>query len=554
MTEQSFADKLVLSFRQNKLLLFCLFYILLPVPLLTPLANNISFEECLFSIVFSLLFFTLLFITLQFFAVKTVKLYCTVLLIFTLVPSAIFIGYLLFAQAFLLTDSITSIFETNPEESKEFIADYMNPFITAGIFIYAGIPIYMICKLKGKNIFSIRRNKIAFTICLILLATFFVVRPVAKSIFFINFYKTYIEYKERQSSEYKEISQRLKSPFNVTTLQPDTTPQTIVVIIGESLTRHHMSLYGYGRQTNPLLSKPDSSLFIYKDVTSPQVHTIPVIRTVMTFMDRKHKEYFYKQPSLFELFNRANYDTYFITNQPFGGRYATSYDILLSQAKYIFNPSLQKKPDEVVFPYLQQALDNKTQKNKLIVIHLMGNHMVYKFRYPSKYNVFKNGTDHFIQHHEKFITPETIKIIDDYDNSVLYNDYVVSSIIQKVKKAQSPSAVVYFSDHGEEVYEVRDFAGHAYEKVSDYMCDIPFIAWHSPTFGNYRTDLKYDTTRPFSTANLLFSITDLAGLRYENFDAKKSLFNMKFNPSERYIGEYTYQEVKEMTQSMKTNR
>lgn len=554
MTEQSFADKLVLSFRQNKLLLFCLFYILLPVPLLTPLANNISFEECLFSIVFSLLFFTLLFITLQFFAVKTVKLYCTVLLIFTLVPSAIFIGYLLFAQAFLLTDSITSIFETNPEESKEFIADYMNPFITAGIFIYAGIPIYMICKLKGKNIFSIRRNKIAFTICLILLATFFVVRPVAKSIFFINFYKTYIEYKERQSSEYKEISQRLKSPFNVTTLQPDTTFQTIVVIIGESLTRHHMSLYGYGRQTNPLLSKPDSSLFIYKDVTSPQVHTIPVIRTVMTFMDRKHKEYFYKQPSLFELFNRANYDTYFITNQPFGGRYATSYDILLSQAKYIFNPSLQKKPDEVVFPYLQQALDNKTQKNKLIVIHLMGNHMVYKFRYPSKYNVFKNGTDHFIQRHEKFITSETIKIIDDYDNSVLYNDYVVSSIIQKVKKAQSPSAVVYFSDHGEEVYEVRDFAGHAYEKVSDYMCDIPFIAWHSPTFGNYRTDLKYDTTRPFSTANLLFSITDLAGLRYENFDAKKSLFNVRFNPSERYIGEYTYQEVKEMTQSMKTNR
>jgi heptose-I-phosphate ethanolaminephosphotransferase len=551
MEELSFIKRLILSFRQNKKLLFCLFYLLLPVPLLTPLARNISAEECCLFIIFTLLFFAVLFVTLQFFAAKTVKICCTVLLILILVPSAIFLGYLLFANAFLLTDSITSIFETNHEESKEFIKDYMNPFITAGILIYAGIPVFMISRLKGKNMFYIKHNKIAFIVCLILLSLFVVVRPVAKSVSFINFYRTFIEYKKRQYTENKMITQRLNAPFAVTTLQPDSVSQTLVVIIGESLTRHHMSLYGYGRQTNPMLGRPDSLLFIYNDVTSPQVHTIPVIRTVMSFVEREHPDYFYNQSSLFELFNRANYNTYFITNQPFGRGRATSYDILLNQAVHISNPSLQKKPDEVVFPYLQQALDDKTKKNKLIVIHLMGNHMAYKFRYPEKYNIFKNTSDNYIRRNEKFITSETIKTIDNYDNSVLYNDYVISCIIQKVKHTNTPSAVVYFSDHGEEVYDVRNFAGHAYEKVSRYMCDIPFIVWHSSTFGNYRTDLEFDTGRPFSTAGFLYSFTDLAGLRYDNFDAEKSIFNVKFKPSERYIGEDTYQEVMEMTGLLK---
>lgn len=553
MEIQAITSKAKNVFRQKKLLFFCLAYILLPVPLLTPLAQNIGWDDCLWSIFFNSLFFVALFVLLLFFSNKTVKTICSFLLLFVVLPSFIFLGYLLFAQAFLLSDSITSIFETNPEESKEFIADYMNPFITIGVFAYAGISILMICKMKGGKILSFRKNKVIFGLCLIVLFSSVVLRIESKSIYFINFYKTYIDYKRQHYTEQKEIANRLKQPFQVKQLQPDSVGQTIVLVIGESLTRQHMSLYGYGRNTNPLLSQPDSSLTVYSDVVSPQVHTIPVIRKVMTFMERKHRNYFWERPSLFELFNRAGYDTYFISNQPYGGRYETSYDLLLRQAKHQSNPSMQKQPDGVVFPYFDKALKNKNQKNKLIVIHLMGNHMVYKFRYPKIFEKFNNDSDHFIRSKAKYMLKEGTKTIDEYDNSVLYNDYLIAQIIDSVKKTEKNAAVIYFSDHGEEVYEMRDFAGHAYEKVSSYMCEIPFMLWHSPTFGNYRKDLKYDAKRSFSTADFLFSISDLAGLRYENFDATRSLFNASFRPRERYVGEYTYGEVKDMTKNIRKN-
>ncbi len=45
----------------------------------------------------------------------------------------------------------------------------------------------------------------------------------------------------------------------------DSIPQTIIVVIGESLTRNHMSLYGYPRNTNPLLSERKDNLYVYNN-------------------------------------------------------------------------------------------------------------------------------------------------------------------------------------------------------------------------------------------------------------------------------------------------
>ena len=61
------------------------------------------------------------------------------------------------------------------------------------------------------------------------------------------------------------------------------------------------------------------SLLVYQDVISPQVHTIPVLRSILTLADRDNLDYITEKPSMFELFNRAGYETHFISNQPFGG-------------------------------------------------------------------------------------------------------------------------------------------------------------------------------------------------------------------------------------------
>lgn len=542
------------SLQRSKLLIFTLAYMLMPVPVLMPLAQNLSWTDCVVSMTASVFFLLLVFVFLQFLGRKMQKLVCTILLALTLMPSAVLSAYLLFAHAYLFPDSIISIFETTPEESREFVAHYMNPLITLGIVLYAGIPLWMIYKLRGKAKLSFHGNRKWLVGSLCAITAFAMVSPLNDKVFFISFYKTYFLYKSRQKCEQTDIAERLKQPYEVQSLQPDSSRQVIVVVIGESLTRHHLSLYGYGRKTNPLLSQ-DSTLLIYMDVVSPQVHTIPVLRSALSFGERNNPDYFTAKPSLFELFNRAGYETYFISNQMFGGGHRTSYDVLLRQAKHIFNPSVQKKTDEVVLPFLQKAIADDKKANKLIVIHLMGNHMAYEFRYPKSFSQFSNATDGFVNKSCPFVKqPEAVKSIDTYDNSVLYNDFVVAQVIEQTKHAGQESAVIYFSDHGEELFDVRPFAGHAYEKVSTYMCEVPFLVWLSPKFGKYRNDFTFNTKAPFSTTDFLFSITDLAGLRYADFDASRSLFNKRFVPRKRYVGAYLYEQVQERTEEMMDNR
>lgn len=522
---------------KKKLQFLFLFYILLILPLLSPLAQNITREDVFLILIVNSLIFIAISILSVFFSPKFEKVAYSLLLTISLIPSAIFIAYLLFAHVLLQQNSVISLFETNPEESKEFIANYLNPWIIVGVLIYVLIPIIMIWKMKCVNPLNIKNHKWAFILPLVCIAILVSISHLSRSIYFLDFYKTFASYKIRLASEEKKISARQSTVYPVSIATADSVPQTIVVVIGESLTRHHMSLYGYPRNTNPLLSKMDNNLMVYKDVISPQAHTIPVIRSVFSLADNSHPEYFTTKPSLFELFNRAGFETYFISNQPFGGKHKTSYDVLLNLAQKTYSLNSLKKHDDVVLSELDSILTNKDKKNQLIVIHLIGNHMAYEFRYPSNFKLFDYTKDNAIAD-AKFRNKYAKEMIDKYDNSVAFNDFVIASIIKSLSDKEK-AMMIYFSDHGEEVYETRDFAGHAYEKVSNYMCEIPFLVWISnkERFKN----LTFDTQRGYSTEDFVYSLSDVASLEYKDFDCSRSLFSKDFAKKERFVGNHSYE-------------
>jgi len=334
--------------------------------------------------------------------------------------------------------------------------------------------------------------------------------------------------------EEKAIVARSGMTFDVT-VDEAVAPQTLVVVIGESLSRSHMSLYGYGRQTNPELAARRQSLKVYSDIVSPQVHTVPVLRSILTFADDEHPEYLTLRPSLFELFNRAGFETYLISNHPVNDS-NSSYEPLLQLAGHVIDLSAGNEPDGVLLPELQKALDNPARK--LIVLHLMGSHAVYRFRYPPSFDRFRHATaDPTVQE----------QTINEYDNAALYNDYLITRVLDMLQERDEASAFVYFSDHGEEVYDFRNYAGHAYEKTSIYMCEVPFIVWTSDKFDSCNNGLIFREDRPYSTVDLPYSLADIAGLRFENFDTARSLFSPNFEPRERFVGELSYNEVKKTT-------
>ncbi|MFR1813661.1 sulfatase-like hydrolase/transferase [Dysgonomonas capnocytophagoides] len=529
---------------KKKLQFFFLFYLVLLLPVLSPIAENLRTTEVLALLGVNLILFTAIFILLIFVAPKWEKLIYSLLFVVAYLPGSIYISYLLFAHVLLQGNSVISLFETNPAESKEFLAHYFNPWIIVAFVVYIFICFLVICKMKNVRPLDVKKYKSLFISSLLTVVFISVIPPLNKSVYFINFYRLFINYKIRLNKEECAIAERQSLDYPVTSID-STPPRTIVLVIGESLTRTHMSLYGYPRKTSPKLESLGDSLLVYKDVLSPQVHTIPVLRSILTMADKNKPQYITEKPSLIELFNRAGYKTYFISTQPFGGSYKTSYDALLNLAQYKCDLSIENQPDEIILPKFKELLKDTTSKeNKLIIVHLIGNHMAYEFRYTPSFNVFNNSKDHLIKE-TPFRDQKAIHTIDKYDNSVLYNDNLIYQMIRALQNQKdNESALLYFSDHGEEVYDIRDFSGHAYEKISTYMCEIPFIVWLSPNYRKTRTDLDFIPNRPYSTGDVIFSISDLANIKYKDYDDSKSIFSKKYILQERFIGDMTYDEVK----------
>lgn len=531
--------------KQKKLQFFFLFYLLMLLPILCPIAQNISiWDKIAIFVVCGTLFIAISILSI-FISSKLEKILYSLMLVVSIIPGAIYLAYLLFAHVLLEQNSVTSLFETNPEESKEFVAYYLSIWVIVGVLIYAAIPIIMICKMKSFKPLNIKDYKLLFITSIVVIISINSFNKLSRSVYFINMYKTYVWYKLRVHHEVNAVKERQNLPFNVTLLHQDSIPQTIVVVVGESLNKHHMSLYGYSRNTNPLLSERGNDIVVYKDIVSPQVHTIPVMRSILSMVEKDHPEYFTDRPSLFELFNRAGFNTYLISNQEFSDSYKSSYDILLSLAKNKYNLAPYKQHDDVVLDKFNQILKSDSINNKLIFIHLIGNHMAYEFRYPKDYIVFDNEKDR-VTKEKPFRNKLAIKTIDKYDNSVLFNDFIINSIITSLEKEKNQkTAMIYLSDHGEELYDYREFAGHAYEKVSPPMCEVPFIVWLSTNYKRNRTDLIFDTTRPYSTCDFIYSLSDLTGLKYEGYDDSRSLFSTQFKPEQRYVGDKKYEWVKE---------
>ena len=122
---------------------------------------------------------------------------------------------------------------------------------------------------------------------------------------------------------------------------------------------------------------------------------------------------------------------------------------------------------------------------------------------------------------------EKKRTIAEYDNTVLYNDFVCDEII---KRFQNKDAIVFsFPDHGEEVYDTRNMCGHGLYNPSLPMQEIPFQIWTSDIFKEKHSDIiermKGARNKPFNTANIIHTVMDICGIQTKDYENKKSLLN-----------------------------
>ena len=492
---------------------------------------KISFYKKILKFSFSFLDFFMLILGIALiltFCNKKIKEIVLKILFYTAFPIFIVELFLLKTFRTKVNSSVMQILlETNKNEAFEFIETYFN-IKQCLIFLFAVFFIIVFIKFiyKKIDIFdTIFRYKI--------LKIIFIVYPLIK-IFSItldleifNLERVYISTKWSIESikNYRDIEVNLDKN-NVKILTNNSQIRNIVFIIGESTTRNHMSLYGYKQETNPLLKKleKEGNLYKFTDVITPHSTTILSLQKVLTFYNYESCKEWYQYNNIIDIMKKAEYKTYWFSNQEAFGAFGNVAATLGNRSSLIIFNSLIEYADsydEQIVDIAQKELNKSSSDKNFIVYHLLGTHNTYKNRYPKSFDKFKTK----------------ISKIGEYDNAILYNDYVINKIISNFKDKEA--IVIYMPDHGEEVYDFRDFVGHSNDNVSRYMVEIPFLIYTSDKFKEKYPEIvkriEKSLDNPYMTDDLIHTILDIADIETPEFDETRSVINEKFNAERKRI-------------------
>ncbi|MGN0229530.1 MAG: phosphoethanolamine transferase [Muribaculaceae bacterium] len=295
-------------------------------------------------------------------------------------------------------------------------------------------------------------------------------------------------------------------------------PTQVILLIGESFSKNHSSLYGYDKPTNPYLTKllSDSSLIVFNNVTSPSTFTIDAFKYILNDYQKKDNargNKWYDSTSIIEAMNKVGYYTMWISNQRAGGMYdntAFGYSRLCDKS-YFNTKTGDDKYDEYL---LTIDTDTATEAHNkcLIIYHFMGQHGAFNQRFPEPFKHF--STNDYLNHPNN-----QRQILADYDNATLFNDYVVGEIINSYKNREA--IIIYFPDHALDVFDTDDKFGHARnEKNSIEHCrQIPFMVYVSPSLDNKAPDIKkkilIEKDKKLCTDNLFDFVLHTAGYAKE---------------------------------------
>jgi heptose-I-phosphate ethanolaminephosphotransferase len=255
-------------------------------------------------------------------------------------------------------------------------------------------------------------------------------------------------------------------------------PDTLVLVISESMNRSNLSNYGYGRATSPHLSERQRALGgqmqVFRHAWSVNASTVPALRNLFYFgspesSDRTH---------LLALARAAGYRTFWISNH--NDLAIEQEHARLADEVHLLNNTpgrASRAMDEQMLPATRAALGDPAPR-KLIVLHMLGLHPHYRMRHPDGANPFAHAADRVDARLRSEGRPAWLRELrNDYDSAVRYHDSTVAATLDLSRQAAGKQTWVFLSDHGQEVGHTTDRAGHSATTPDGYR--IPLMLWSS---------------------------------------------------------------------------
>ena len=451
----------------------------------------------------------------------------------------------LFGNSIIATDMFTNLLTTNPGEAGELLGN-IYPSVVLVCVIYLPL-LWLAAREIGHKRYITRtaRMNIGLTGAALFAVGLLALWPayhvseerhvLRDEIFPLNImYNLGLSGSEfRKSYNFHKTSEGFTYEAERTAEAPGC--EVYVYIIGEASRAMNWQLYGYGRETNPLLSEV-GDLVVFRDVLTQSNTTHKSVPLILSSVATGEHEELYRRKGLPALFNEAGFDTWFISNQSPQG---AMIDHLAHDARhviYIRSP----RHDTQLLDEMRKALERSTSQKLLFVLHCYGSHFSYHQRYPREFAHFQPDNDVAIARQHRPM------LVNAYDNSIRYTDYFLAQTIDYLRSLKgTSSALLYCADHGEDLIDDdRERFLHASPTTAAYQLYVASLAWFSE---DYRTHFpekaaaaEANETAPATTHALFHTMADMASIRGRFLTTKVSLVSPDFDRTapRRYLNDH----------------
>jgi len=291
----------------------------------------------------------------------------------------------------------------------------------------------------------------------------------------------------------------------------------VVLVIGETARANNFSLYGYDRQTNPLISATDA--IALPNAKACSTYTTASVHCMLAHDGAPRGS----TESLPSYLQRHNIDVVWRTNN-WG-------EPPLVVEDYVNAAQLQENCngphcdyDEVLLTELVERIESSDKDNVFVVLHTKGSHgPSYYTRYPGNFERFKP-----VCKSVELQKCTAAELANAYDNTIVYTDFFLDRTIEQLKKIQNrPALMLYVSDHGESLGEYGLYLHGTPNAIAPAVqLEIPFIIWMSESFKQVnKVDSVQFKNGPYSHANVFHSIMGAFGLRSSVYNEKLDIFN-----------------------------
>ena len=450
---------------------------------------------------------------------------------------------------YLLPGGIISTIKTNPQEASEFYNTNLRE-------VFHWIPLLLIC-IASCILYKPSQNcKISAYIVI----TTLLVAPIFVTYKLVGFYKgqTTLRYyvdnriwnrppynvpfqclNAHKSLQRKKQWENMKN-INMSahrTIVPADQKEIYIFAIGESLRYDNVSLNGkYRRSTTPRLEAKENNIMIFDDYFSQACLTMYSVPQLVTRATPDNYELNYVERSIIEPFRECGFKVFTIVSNT----NLLSYETYLSDGvdSLIIVPNVVKdreilSGDKTIIHIVDSLAQ---QHDKLfIMMQFYGNHSFFT-NYEKEFEIYNPNSNN--------CAPELVRdstmLINAYDNSILYTDYILSSIIDQINRPNTVSAFMFVSDHGEAIgHGGAGHGGNCTPVRQEYH--VPFIFWWSDSYNSLYTDKVNNALlrkqAKLNGDNIYYTLCDLADIQLsEQYNNPTwSVLSPSFEEHERLI-------------------